>query len=88
MHPLSTALFLLGYALAIPIAGRLPTIVAKQQRLGMWGHQLGILFAALGWLMSGKVLIAVAHGIWLAIAYAWFEAKAPRRQRQASKPAK
>ncbi|MGI9596474.1 MAG: hypothetical protein ACR2QK_09955 [Acidimicrobiales bacterium] len=81
MHPLSTALFVLGYGLAIPIAGRLPTIVAGQQRLAMWGHQAGILLAAIGWLLRGQVLIAFAHLIWLVIAYVWFEVKSPRRKR-------
>lgn len=75
MHPLSTALFLLGYALAIPIAGRLPAVVARRNRLAMWGHQTGILFVTLGWLLRGRVLVAVAHMIWLVIAYAWFEVK-------------
>lgn len=79
MHPLSTALFLLGYALAIPIAGRLPSIVARQQRLAIWGHQVGILFASLGWLLRGQVLVAFAHMVWLAVVYAWFEVKGSGR---------
>ncbi len=81
MHPLSTALFLLGYALALPIAGRLPSIVANQQRLAMWGHQMGILFASLGWLVRGQVLVGFAHIIWLVAAYAWFTIKGASRSR-------
>lgn len=85
MHPLSTALFLLGYALALPIASRLPSVVARGQRLAMWGHQLGILAAALGWLLRGQVLVATAHGIWLAAAYAWFELRGPTRRAAAGR---
>ncbi len=73
MHPLSTALFLLGYALAIPIAGRLPAVVARQQRLAIWGHQFGVLLAAAGWLMRGQVMVTAVHVVWLVIAYGWFE---------------
>lgn len=72
MHPLSTALFLLGYALALPIATRMGAIVARQQRLALWGHQAGILTATLGWLLRGSVLVAVGHIIWLIIAQIWF----------------
>ena len=73
MHPLATALLIVGYGLAIPITTRLPTVVARQQRLAMWGHQAGILVATLGWLLRGTILVAAAHGLWLAIAYVWFE---------------
>lgn len=79
MHPLSTALFLLGYSLAIPIATRLPAVVAGQQRLAMWGHQAGVLLAALGWLLRGQVLVATIHALWLFGAYAWFGFKTARR---------
>lgn len=87
MHPLSTALFLLGYALALPIASRLPTIVGRQQRLAILGHQFGVLLAAMGWLLRGQVMVAVLHGIWLAIVYGWFEIAAGRsRSRSKVKP--
>ena len=79
VHPLATALLLLGYGLALPIAARLSTVVAKGNRLAIWGHQLGMLVAALGWLFRGQVLVAAAHGLWLALAYTWFEVKSPRR---------
>lgn len=79
MHPLSTALFLLGYSLALPIGARLASVVADQKRLAMWGHQAGVLLATLGWLLRGQVLVAVIHGAWLAGAYAWFGFRTRRR---------
>lgn len=81
MHPLSTALFLLGYALAIPVAMRMPTVVARQNRLGLFGHQAGMMVAGLGWLLRGQILVTVAHGIWLAIAYGWFQINSTPRSR-------
>ena len=72
MHPISTALFVVGYALALPIAGRLPTVVAGQNRLAVWGHQLGLLIAAFGWVLRGGVLVAVLHLAWMAFVGVWF----------------
>ena len=72
MHPVSTALFLLGYALAIPIAAKMTVIVERQSRLALAGHQVGILIAALGWVMRGSILVAVGHALWLLVAYLWF----------------
>lgn len=72
MHPISTALFLVGYGLALPIATRLPTVVANQNRLAIYGHQLGLLIAAFGWVLRGGVVIAVLHLAWMAIASVWF----------------
>lgn len=72
MNPIATALFLVGYGLALPIGARLPTVVADQHRLAMWGHQLGILIAALGWALRGRPIMAVIHLLWLALAGVWF----------------
>lgn len=72
MHPISTALFLVGYGLALPIATRLPTVVANQSRLAIWGHQVGLLIAALGWVLRGGILMAVIHVAWMAFASVWF----------------
>ncbi len=72
MHPISTALFLVGYGLALPIATRLPTVVANQSRLAIWGHQVGLLIAALGWVLRGGILLAVIHIAWMALASVWF----------------
>lgn len=72
MHPLSTALFILGYALALPIAGKMSTVVERQNRLAIFGHQAGIMLAALGWILRGAVFVAVGHVLWLVVAYSWF----------------
>lgn len=85
MHPISTALFILGYALALPIAAKMSTVVERQARLGLLGHQLGIMIALLGWLMRGSIFVAIAHGLWLAIAYAWFTYLGPQRSSAASR---
>ncbi len=82
MHPLSTALFLLGYGLALPIAARLTTVVGRQQRLAMRGHQAGVLLATLGWVLRGQILVAGIHVLWLIGAYAWFELKRPKLARR------
>ncbi len=72
VHPVSTALFLVGYGLALPIATRLPTVVANQSRLAVWGHQLGLLIVVIGWVLRGGVLMAVLHLAWMALVAVWF----------------
>ena len=69
---MSTALFLVGYGLALPIAARMPTVVASQSRLAVWGHQLGLLIAAFGWVLRGGILVAVIHLAWMALVGVWF----------------
>jgi len=80
VHPLSTVLFLAGYALALPLAGRLTTIVAKQQRLAFAGHQVGVVIALLGWLVRGSFVMAMLHVVWVVAARLWY-AKGERRER-------
>lgn len=80
MHPVSTALFLLGYALAVPIGTKIGSVVARQHRLALWGHHTGILIAAVGWLMRGQVLVAAAHGLWLGGVSVWYELSGSRRR--------
>ncbi|MEM7338580.1 MAG: hypothetical protein AAF467_08035 [Actinomycetota bacterium] len=72
MHPISTALFLVGYGLGLPILFRMTTVVAVQNRLAFIGHQVGFGIALGAWLLSGRVAIAVIHGLWIGIAAAWF----------------
>jgi hypothetical protein len=84
VHPISTALFLVGYGLALPIASRLPTVVANQVRLAIWGHQLGMLIAALGWVMRGGILVAVIHLAWMALVSVWFGFSPLVRRRRTS----
>lgn len=72
MHPVSTALFLVGYGLAVPIAFRMSTVVARQHRLAVWGHQLGVLTATLGWIIRGGIAVAVIHLAWMALVATWF----------------
>jgi len=84
VHPLSTALLILGYGLALPLAGRLPAIVSRQQRLAFSGHQLGILIALLGWLSRSSFTVAVAHAVWLLATRIWFALAAMRHRRQAA----
>lgn len=72
MHPVSTALFVLGYALALPIASKLPALIAAGHRLAFWGHQLGIVIASLGWVARGQIPVVVGHVAWLVIVHIWF----------------
>lgn len=72
MHPLSTALFLVGYGLGLPILFRMTTVVAAQNRLAFTGHQIGFAVALLAWVLSARPSIAVIHGLWIAIAGIWF----------------
>ena len=83
MNPIATALLLVGYGLALPIGMRLQTVVADQHRLAMWGHQVGVLIAAFGWVVRGAVLMAALHVGWLLLAGAWFgfSPRMPRRSR-------
>ncbi len=66
-------LFLLGYSLAIPIGLRMVSIVAAQQRLAVIGHQVGVVFALVGWLLRGSVVIALIHVAWLVGVRLWFQ---------------
>ena len=74
MHPLSTALFLAGYGLALPVATRLTSVIRDQSRLIFVAHQLGIIVAGLGWILRGSMVVAVAHIVWLIAARLWFAA--------------
>lgn len=69
---MSTALFLLGYGLSLPIATRLASVVATKNRLAMWGHQLGVSLAAVGWVTRGQIPVALAHVVWMTGAGLWF----------------
>lgn len=72
MHPASTALFVLGYALALPIGFRLGRVVNGRQRLAFTGHQLGMVMAAGGWFLRGSTAIAVGHVLWLIGTRIWY----------------
>lgn len=74
MHPLTTILFLLGYALALPVAARMPQVVAQQHRLALTGHQVGVATATLGWLVRGSIVIVVIHVAWMVGVRLWFSA--------------
>ncbi|MFV0258601.1 MAG: hypothetical protein ACK5PP_09170 [Acidimicrobiales bacterium] len=75
MHPLTTALFILGYALALPIGMRLGDLAERGQRAALAGHQFGVIVAGLGWALSGRFLMAVLHGAWAVAAATWFRHK-------------
>jgi hypothetical protein len=81
VQPVSTPLFLLGYALALPIGMRLGQMVAQRNRLALVGHQFGVGLALLGWLLRGSTVLVVAHLVWLVGAKLWFEAGVRRQTR-------
>ncbi|MEL7155103.1 MAG: hypothetical protein AAFN30_00735 [Actinomycetota bacterium] len=72
MHPVSTALFIVGYALSLPIAFRMGAVAAGQHRAAFAGHQIGVVVALVGWIITGRVVMAVVHGLWLLGARLWF----------------
>lgn len=72
MHPLSTAVILLGSAIAVPIAFKFATVAKNGNRLAFAGHQTGVLVALLGWLLSGRISIGVGHAVWFAAAQGWY----------------
>jgi hypothetical protein len=80
VHPVSTALFILGYGLALPIGMKLGRMVAQQHRMALLGHQVGVILALLGWLLRGDLLLAAVHGVWLVGARIWFHLGRPERQ--------
>ncbi len=69
---MSTVLFIAGYALALPLASRLTTIVNGQKRLAFAGHQFGVGVALLGWLVRGSYVMALLHAVWIVVARLWF----------------
>ena len=77
---MTTALFLLGYGLAIPIAMRMTSIVAQQHRVALAGHQIGVGLAFLAWLLRGSLVIAVIHLFWLVGVRFWFQWSRPQEQ--------
>lgn len=77
MHPLSTALFLVGYGLALPIGARLGPVIRSGHRVAFLGHQLGVAIALLGWLLRGSAALVVAHIAWLALARLWLRMSGP-----------
>lgn len=81
MNPVSTALFLVGYGLALPIGSRLKAVAVEQHRLAMLGHQVGVIVATLGWVVRGAMFMAFLHLLWLVGAGIWFSF-APRLTRR------
>ena len=77
---MTTALFLLGYGLAIPIAMRMTKIVAQQHRLAFAGHQVGVGIALLAWVLRGSIMIAAIHVAWLGGVRLWFHVSRPKEQ--------
>ncbi len=73
MHPLSTIMLVLGYFAAIPLATQIVSIVMKQRRIAMVGHQAAFLVVALGWTLRKWVYVALIHGMWLVGTRLWFE---------------
>ncbi len=73
-------LFLLGYGLAIPVLFRFSTIIEKRNSLGLFGHQLGVIIAGIGWALRGKLIVMLLHLVWIVVAKIWFS--------MAAKPAK
>lgn len=75
MQPVSTLLFFVGYLLALPIAFRMTAVVAKQHRMALTGHQVGVALATAGWLTRGAVVIATIHAVWMIGVRLWFAGK-------------
>ncbi len=72
MHPLGTALMVLGYGLALPIMARLGQVKATSNRLALFGHQVGIMIALVAWAARGRLVIVLVHLAWLAGVRIWF----------------
>ncbi len=87
VHPISTALFLLGYGLALPIAAKMPAIIAGQQRLAFWAHQFGLIIAIGGWLFRGQFLVIAGHVIWFVIVNLWYRFGGRRQRNPNTRPA-
>ena len=68
MHPVSTLLLVIGYGLALPVALRAGRIPTRLRRLGLAGHQMGMIIAALGWAVRSNVVLAVVHLVWALVA--------------------
>lgn len=67
MHPASTALFLIGYGFSLPVLLRVVTVLRSGNRLALYGHQVGMFLAALGWLLRGQVGVAGLHLVWMIV---------------------
>jgi hypothetical protein len=83
VSPLSTALFVLGYGLSLPIIARLGEVRATGNRLAIAGHQFGISVCLLGWAIQGRIIMALLHLVWLVTVRVWFGTAntEPRRAR-------
>lgn len=67
-------MFFVGYLLALPIALRMSSVVAKQHRMAFTGHQAGVALATIGWLTRGAFVIALIHVAWIVGVRIWFSA--------------
>lgn len=76
MQPISTLMFFVGYLLALPIALKMPQVVAGQHRLALTGHQTGVGLATIGWLTRGAFIVAAIHVAWMIGVRLWFSADA------------
>ena len=59
----------------------MPQVVARQHRLAMTGHQIGVAIATIGWLTRGAVVIAVIHIAWMIGVRLWFSSNTGSRRR-------
>lgn len=85
MHPLSTALFVLGYGLALPIIAKLTVLKAKRSRVGIFGHQIGITIAMVAWAVRGRPTMVVLHLVWMIAVRIWFGNDGTTKRRSAPK---
>lgn len=74
MQPVSTLMFFVGYLLAVPIALRMTSVVARQHRMALTGHQVGVGLATVGWLTRGAAVVAIIHIAWMVGVRLWFSA--------------
>jgi hypothetical protein len=64
VHPASTALLLLGYAMALPVLARFGRVLRGRHRMALFGHQIGMLLAASGWMLNRQTVLALLHLLW------------------------
>ena len=65
-------MFFVGYLLAVPIALRMTSVVARQHRMALTGHQAGVGIATIGWLTRGAFIVALIHVAWMIGVRLWF----------------
>jgi hypothetical protein len=74
----STALFAVGYPVAIVVIARWVPVVREQRRAWFVAHQLAVAAIVAGWALRQRWPAASVNAAWFVVAAVWYVSRRPR----------